>query len=267
MQKQLAVVLLVLLCIGWCIPTKGQVYEPPGAPDAAVPSGANRVSEYAFKTFPYRLYQGFKASFLRLDSLAWLGLAGGAAIGLQGPDADIQTFFREERPFETGKEVGNTLGNLGVMFGLSGLTFGVGALVGVSALSETGVMMFEALAITAPVTTLLKVGVRRRRPDGSNTLSFPSMHASGTFALATVTMRQHGILAGIPAYLAATWVAMARMQKDKHFFSDTLFGAVLGTVIGNAVVHVHRREEKGARLTFLPVACADTFGIRIAGRF
>lgn len=87
------------------------------------------------------------------------------------------------------------MGNIGVLFGLTGVTYGVGELTGTASLSETGQEMFEALAITAPVTTLLKVGVQRRRPDNSNELSFPSLHASGSFALATVTAKEYGLLA------------------------------------------------------------------------
>lgn len=230
-------------------------------PEYSIPQ---RAQKYFFTTFPHHLLQGFKESFFRLDHLAVLALAGGAAMALQGPDKDIQTYFREERPFQTGKEIGNILGQTGVLFGLSGLTFSIGEFTGVPSLAETGVMMFEALSITAPVTTLFKVGVNRRRPDNSNDLSFPSGHASGSFALATVVLKQYGPLAGIPAYLTATWVAMSRMQKDKHFFSDNVFGAALGTVIANAVVQVHRREKMQPKVTFFPLVSDDILGFMVS---
>ena len=231
------------------------------------PMSWRQLPDYMIRTFPFRLLAGAQETFFRLDHLTWLALAGGAAGVVQIWDDDIQTFFRDEQPFATGEDLGNTLGHMGVLYGVTGLTYGMGELTRMPRLSQTGIMMFEALSITAPVTTLLKVSVRRRRPDGSNRLSFPSLHAAGSFTLATVVMQHHGLWVGIPAYLTATWVAMSRMQKDKHFFSDTLFGAVLGTVIGNAVVRVHRRSPREARLLVLPVASRHAFGFVVAGRY
>lgn len=236
-------------------------------PDSSERSLPRRAKEYIIKTLPKHLFEGFKESFFRVDHLAALAVAGGAAAGLaEGADRDIRTFFREDRPFESGKEVGNTLGNTGVLFGLSALAFGAGELIGAPTLSETGGMMFEALAITAPVTALLKVSVDRERPDKSNDLSFPSAHASGSFAVATVLARQYGFLVGIPAYMTATWIAMSRVQKDKHFFSDSLFGAALGAVVGNAVVNVHRREKESS-VSILPVISPHGAGIVVSVRY
>lgn len=263
-QKIATGFLLIAFFVG--TPLGALAGEEQAPADPGEPSLSTRAQQYAFKTFPSHLFEEFKESFFRLDHVAWLAVAGGTAAGLRGPDKSIRTFFREDRPFERGKEIGNVLGNTGVLFGLSGLTFGVGELIGAPSLSETGGMMFEAMALTAPVTTLFKVGVNRRRPDNSDDLSFPSGHASGSFALATVLAKQYGLLTGIPAYMAATWVAMSRVQKDKHFFSDTLFGAALGTVIGNAVVNVHRREKESS-VSILPIVSADSVGILISVRY
>lgn len=60
---------------------------------------------------------------------------------------------------------------------------------------------------------------------------------------------------------------MSRVQKDKHFFSDTLFGAVLGAVIGHAVATVHHREKAASRVTFLPVVSAETVGLLVSVRY
>lgn len=257
---------LIIFLLVWSMGTLGQSLA--GEEQMlSIPSQLSlprRAKEYFFTTFPRHLFAGFTESFFQLENVAWLALAGGVAAGLQGPDKNIQTYFREEQPFAMGKEIGNILGTTGVLFALTGLTFGVGELTETPALAETGVMMFEALSLTATVTTLFKVGVNRRRPDNSDKLSFPSGHASGSFALATVVAKQYGLLAGIPAYLTATWVSMARMQKDKHFFSDNIFGATLGTVIANAMVNVHRQEKEQSKVILLPVVSGNAFGLFVS---
>ena len=55
----------------------------------------------------------------------------------------------------------------------------------------------------------------------------------------------------IPAFLTATFTSVARVQEDKHFLSDTLFGGVLGTVVGLAVGKLHK-AKKGWGVRVLP---------------
>lgn len=60
--------------------------------------------------------------------------------------------------------------------------------------------------------------------------SFPSAHTVNAFAAATVIAVAYPV-AGVPAILYAGSVGWARMQRDRHFPADVLFGAVLGTVV------------------------------------
>ena len=39
------------------------------------------------------------------------------------------------------------------------------------------------------------------------------------------------------AYAIASYVAASRIQDDKHWLSDVVFGAAVGTVAGRTVVH------------------------------
>jgi hypothetical protein len=78
------------------------------------------------------------------------------------------------------------------------------------------------------------VAVRRDRPiqlDGqqSKTYSFPSGHAAITFAAATVLQQHLGYCAAIPTYAIASYVAMSRLHDNRHYASDVVFGAALGT--------------------------------------
>jgi membrane-associated phospholipid phosphatase len=85
---------------------------------------------------------------------------------------------------------------------------------------------------TALITQVLKLGINKERPDGSDNRSFPSGHTSAAFAGATFLERRYGYKVGIPAYVAASFVGYSRIQADKHYLEDVLSGALIGIGIG-----------------------------------
>jgi membrane-associated phospholipid phosphatase len=102
-----------------------------------------------------------------------------------------------------------------------------------------GVDLLRAQIVTAGLTYGLKVAVRRERPDGTG-YSFPSGHASVTFASATVLQRHFG-WKGALAYPLAAYVAASRLHEDRHYLSDVVFGAAIGAVAGRTVTR-HGRD-------------------------
>jgi membrane-associated phospholipid phosphatase len=96
----------------------------------------------------------------------------------------------------------------------------------------------QAAVVTEAYTGLLKYGVRRGRPDGSDNLSFPSGHTSIAFTLATVTDRHYGWKVGVPAYVLASGVGLSRIESNRHHLSDVLAGATLGIIVGRTVTRL-----------------------------
>ena len=118
-----------------------------------------------------------------------------------------------------------------------------------------GMDLIESTILAEGITQLIKVAVRRDRPihpDGSKNpgYSFPSGHATVTFAAATVLQQHLGWKAAVPTYLVASYVAMSRLHDNRHFASDVAFGATDGIIIGRAVTW-HGRHFY-AMPTFVP---------------
>jgi membrane-associated phospholipid phosphatase len=83
----------------------------------------------------------------------------------------------------------------------------------------------------------LKFATQRMRPDQSNRLSFPSGHAAVTFASATVLERHLGWRKSLLGYALASYVAASRLHDNRHYLSDVVMGAAVGSVAGRTVVH------------------------------
>jgi membrane-associated phospholipid phosphatase len=92
--------------------------------------------------------------------------------------------------------------------------------------------LLRAQLLSLGITYSLKYTVRRERPDESSRDSFPSGHAAQTFASATVLARRFGARAAWPAYGAAAFVSLSRVNQQRHFLSDMVFGTGLGIAVG-----------------------------------
>lgn len=97
----------------------------------------------------------------------------------------------------------------------------------------------EAFALTFGINQGVKYAIGRRRPDLSDFSSFPSGHTSMAFCAATLIERNAGPALGIPAYGAALVTGFSRIESGRHFTSDVLAGAALGTAVAIAIDSLH----------------------------
>jgi decaprenylphosphoryl-5-phosphoribose phosphatase len=85
----------------------------------------------------------------------------------------------------------------------------------------------------------IKLLVKRPRPvleglpplgGAPSSLSFPSAHATSSFAVATAMVRVDPAMAG--AFVVAILISLGRPYLGMHYPSDVLAGAFLGVVLG-----------------------------------
>jgi membrane-associated phospholipid phosphatase len=104
-------------------------------------------------------------------------------------------------------------------------------------------------------TGILKYSFHRQRPFESNPpnsriwdgpsfkkqhLSFPSGHTSSIFSLATIISAQYKYKPSITAicFSIATLTAISRIYDNKHWLTDVLAGAIIGTACGQMMYQI-----------------------------
>jgi len=173
----------------------------------------------------------------RMNSVYWLAGGGALALAVHQKDTWITEHMVGHDAFFKG---GQYLGSTEVLVPAAFATYLIGRHTGSKRVQHLGMDEIEALLLAEGIAQGVKVAVRRERPpqpDGSqlHTFSFPSGHATLTFAAATVLQQHLGYRAGLPTYLVASWVAMSRIHDNRHYASDVVFGAATGVVIGRSV--------------------------------
>lgn len=146
-----------------------------------------------------------------------------------------------------------------------------------SVIVDMGVATVLAQAAILP----LKYGLGRARPQderGAHDFrpfrsqdSFPSGHAAQAFAMASVlSMRTSEPWVGWCAYGVAGLIGVARLETRDHFASDVVAGALVGTVMGRAVVRVNQgiRSRMGrAEFHITPAFSPGFKGVTLSARF
>lgn len=121
-----------------------------------------------------------------------------------------------------------------------------------------------SLLAAAAATEGLKVAVREQRPNGGEH-SFPSGHASTSFAGAAFLQARYGWAYGVPAYVAAAFVGYTRLETDDHWTKDVVAGAAIG--IASGLIFTSRFREKDGHAFLAPVIGRKSTAIALGMSF
>ena len=202
------------------------------------------------KNLPSSLWKDTKRVYLDKTNLAILLVAGGASLAVRygGVDDKWEHHFHRARTLnpEWG-DLGGALGNPGIHLGLAALGYYCGIKGGDTKMYRVSKTLFNALIINDVSTVLLKTAACTDSPNDEH-YAWPSGHMSSTVCLAAVLDKYYGHKVGIPLYLMSGFVGLERMDDREHFFSDIVFGAALGYVIGKTVADGHSPEVLGGKI-------------------
>jgi membrane-associated phospholipid phosphatase len=191
---------------------------------------------------------------------AWLGagaLLGGALLLDQG--------IRSTLPEGGGAswtpltEQLNHLGNPRYLVPALAAGYAGGSLARVRGLPTGSAHVFAALVVAGVANGTVKYAVGRQRPAGGESLSFrpfnssnrwqsfPSGHAVVAFSVAAaVSEEADRTWVSALSYGTASLVGWSRVYADKHWASDVVGGALIGTVSSRVALHLlHRRLPHG----------------------
>ncbi|MEO8681622.1 MAG: phosphatase PAP2 family protein [Vicinamibacterales bacterium] len=172
------------------------------------------------------------------SSLTWLGAGLATTLATLTIDDYVTDHFADDHGTEEAFEPGEVLGGVAVQAGSAVAVYALGRAFHQPAAAALGADLVRAQILTQAITQAIKFTVDRTRPDGT-ARSFPSGHASTSFATVTVLQRYFGWKVGVPGYGLAAYVAASRIQSRKHYLSDVVFGATIGIVVGRVATVGH----------------------------
>jgi hypothetical protein len=236
-----------------------------------------RFNKYYFKKY-WTDTKAIVVSPAKWDSKDWtkLGVFIVAESGLSIADQSVKDFFQNNRTVGMDRFSKNFLEPFGGNYSLLVMSgFLAHGLISKNQRSvATSLLCLESFALASLFTRIPKVLVGRERPDnimgsGPYTIkgpfhgnSFPSGHTTAVFAVASVIATQYRDTKWVPvaAYSVASLVGLSRIYDNKHWLTDVVAGATIGTLVGNLVSH----RTSNSRLTVVPFGNGNFQGIRLA---
>jgi membrane-associated phospholipid phosphatase len=176
--------------------------------------------------------------FLSKETAVWTGIGGAAAAAVHAADASIAEWAQEKNATLPG---GAEYGSQWLHIPVAIVWWATASAAGSSRHADTGRDLLRAQLSVVSWTYAVKLAARRTRPNG-DPHSFPSGHASTSFATAMVLQEHYGWKIGLPAFLAASYTGVSRVYANQHWASDVVFGAALGMASGRTVT-IHLRNS------------------------
>ena len=238
-----AVAVVVLLLAGRAAAQETQKpaepQKPAGGEQVAIGEEAGKPQRGFFGTIFHNLGDDLK-HIPRRNSLYWLAAGSGLALAVHNQDNKLNRHLRGSDFATALFKPGKFIGSLPFILGTGTVTYLVGRSGDRYRAKHLGTDIIESAILSEGIVEAIKYSVRRERPlrsDGTRAggYSFPSGHATMTFAAATVLQQHLGWKAAVPTYSIASYVAISRLHDQRHFASDVAFGAATGIIIGRSV--------------------------------
>ena len=210
--------------------------------------------EYRIWTGPFRA-QSYDSHVMKKYGLPFLIISG----AMIATDAHTAHWFANSNNQVVWAGRVSQIGAPYTVAGFSAATYLIGRATSNRHVQETGFLSLEAVAESEFITLVIKEITQRERPiQGSRHIgfweggtSFPSGHASGSFAVAAVFAYEYRDHIAIPiaAYTLASMVDVSRMGARQHWLSDLFVGSAVGFLTGRYVYKQHHDNSLPGSLT------------------
>jgi hypothetical protein len=218
---------------------------------------------------------------IRWDTTDWL-IAGGVVAATGGAmllDHEVRGFTQDNRS-RAGSRVAQNVSNFGLIAPAVGLgvSYVVGEVFQNQEAKQRAADGVEASVISeALILYPMKFFLGRSRPAsdrGSQNYrpfnisgSMPSFHTVEAFTAASV-IAEHADNPWVSAaaYGLAAGVGASRIYLDKHWTSDVILSAAIGTVVGKAVVALNRERRK-SNIAVIPLAGKEIWGAALQVKY
>lgn len=196
---------------------------------------------------------------IRLSPNQWTTASGGALLAAALFDGVVreEAFLEGDGSFDGFAKVTRRFGEPQTTVPILAATWGLSKLSGHNQFAASASRILVAMTATTVAASAVKFTVGRQRPFAGDRdefhpgsfqadwQSFPSGHTANAFALATaIASEANNSWVSIAAYSAAGLTGWARIYQDRHWTSDVVAGAILGTVVSHQILKRLRPDHE-----------------------
>jgi Capsule assembly protein Wzi/PAP2 superfamily len=247
---------------------------PPGKPDP------DQIASWDYAEKTVKDGWSLLTAPTRWDTKDWL-VAGGVAAATGGAmllDTQVRRTVQDHRT-HGGDNAAQIVTNLGFIVPAAGAvtSYVLGEALGDEKAKQRAADAVEATIFSSALVFSMNFLTGRSKPEdnrGSQDYhpfnisgSLPSFHTAEAFAAAAVAAEHwDDPWVSALAYGLATSVGLSRIYLDKHWSSDVVLGAAIGTVVGKAVV-AFNKNRRGSPVSVVPLVAPGSWGAALQYRY
>ena len=178
--------------------------------------------------------------------------------------------LKKEKPLKFFKSVPSTIDYIHYSTAALGILAPISGITSKNSLIDRSIYLSAGFLLSSAITLPLKKTMSVLRPDGSDSKSFPSGHATTAFAMAQWLREEYKAsnpLLSYSGYFIATASSISRVSYHKHYFADVLMGAGIGILSTKAIYALFPNgfsKSNNKNITLYPISSKETYGLTMA---
>ena len=178
--------------------------------------------------------------------------------------------LKKEKPLKFFKSVPSTIDYMHYSTAALGILAPISGITSKNSLIDRSIYLSAGFLLSSAITLPLKKTMSVLRPDGSDSKSFPSGHATTAFAMAQWLREEYKAsnpLLSYSGYFIATASSISRVSYHKHHLADVLMGAGIGMLSTKAIYALFPNgfsKSNNKHITLYPISSKETYGLTMA---